>query len=226
MKRIVALILLLMMVLPITACGKDDDKKDSDTKDSKPTEQQNPTKGEDKPEDPTPTQAETPTLTVTPTPTVTLTEAPTPTPTQAAIITTGFENGRASIVLSCGKVLSCDVTGEWSWEPEDKEKFGLDDDMLLIWDRTISFKDRFSDNLTWYGSIMLSGYDLTGFDPEDLIQIESEYKGWSLCSVKDESAGYLAENTINNVIVLVSTIDGNRESVKYAIDHISNLKVE
>lgn len=59
MKRIVALIFLLMMVLTITACGKDDDKKDSDTKDSKPTEQQNPTKGEDKPEDPTPTQAET-----------------------------------------------------------------------------------------------------------------------------------------------------------------------
>lgn len=58
MKKLIALFLVLMMALAVVACGNDD-KKDSDKKASKPTEQQNPTKGEDKPEDPTPTQAET-----------------------------------------------------------------------------------------------------------------------------------------------------------------------
>ena len=58
MKKLIALFLVLMMVLAVVACGNDD-KKDSDKKDSKPTEQQNPTKGEDKPENPTPTQVET-----------------------------------------------------------------------------------------------------------------------------------------------------------------------
>lgn len=55
MKKLIALVLVLMMVLALAACGKDDDKKDSDKKDDKKNEAtKTPTKGEDKPGETTP----------------------------------------------------------------------------------------------------------------------------------------------------------------------------
>ncbi len=38
MKKLIAMLLVLMMVLAVAACGKDDDKKDSDKKDDKKNE--------------------------------------------------------------------------------------------------------------------------------------------------------------------------------------------
>ena len=44
MKKLIAILLVLMMVLAVAACGKDEDKKDSDKKDSKKNETTNPGK--------------------------------------------------------------------------------------------------------------------------------------------------------------------------------------
>ena len=56
---------------------------------------------------------------------------------------------------------------------------------------------------------------------------KGEYKGWITMNQSNDSyPNYCAAKEINNIVVLVSSRAGTYEALAYAIDCISNLKVE
>jgi|GEM_PF-2654959 Predicted solute binding protein len=246
MKKYLALFILLLLTLSIAACGKNDEAAPSDKKkdnnaisETTPTQEASVTSAVSPTEKPapTPTEKPVPTPTVTSSPSPSPTEAPTPTPTEAVKAVSGYENGKVMIALSSGGALTCDIVGEWRLD--DGRVFGgpEETDCLGLINESIRFDiiGTLGPDYEW-GSLFFLCADNS---PENLgyqsiddwldknYRDKGEYKGWITMNQSNDSyPNYCAVKEINNIAVLVSSRAGTYEALAYAIDCISNLKVE
>ena len=240
MKKHIALFLVLIMVLVVAACGKENDSSDkNETKPTDGVEVVTPT--EEMSTTPTlvlPTEEPSPSPTPTeePTPSPTPTEEPTPSPTQAVNLTTGYENGKVTIVLTTGRIVTCDIAGEW--RVDDGRVFGVheESEYLGLINESVSF-DFESETGVWdmWGSVFFMCSENDPSDP-DYVSIDEwidnnykekgEYKGWITMNQGSDYPNYCAIKAVNNVEVFITSRVGTYEALKFVIDSISNLNAE
>lgn len=242
MKKCVAMVLVLLLIMSIAACGKNE--KDSSEKkgEEKPTEAAKEISPTEEAPDPTisvtPTEEPTtsPTPTEEPTPSPTPTEEPTPSPTQAVNLTTGYENGKVTIVLTTGRIVTCDIAGEW--RVDDGRVFGVHDESeyLGLINESVSF-DFESETGVWdmWGSVFFMCSENDPSDP-DYVSIDEwidnnykekgEYKGWITMNQGSDYPNYCAIKAVSNVEVFITSRVGTYEALKFVIDSISNLNAE
>lgn len=242
MKKCVAMVLVLLLIMSIAACGKNE--KDSSAKkgEEKPTEAAKEISPTEEASDPTisvtPTEEPTPSPTPTeePTPSPTPTDEPTPSPTQAVNVTKGYADGKVTIVLEGGRIMTCDIAGDWRLD--DGKVFGVHDEtyMLGLINESVSFKIE-SESGIWdmWGSVFFMCSENDPDDP-DYVSIDDwidknykdkgEYKGWITMNQGKDYSGFCAIKAVGNVEVFISTRIGTYDALKFVIDCIANLKVE